>query len=71
MLPLELHDFGAKAARLYGDVRTHLEAQGTPIIDAMDTLIAAHALALGHTLVTNNTREYKRVPDLNLENWAS
>lgn len=69
LLPLEVHDFSADAARAYGDVRTHLESRGTPI-GAMDTLIAAHALALGHTLVTNNTREFQRVPDLKLENWA-
>ncbi|MDN5874222.1 MAG: type II toxin-antitoxin system VapC family toxin [Sinobacteraceae bacterium] len=69
LLPLELHDFGAEAARAYGNLRAHLEAQGAPI-GAMDTLIAAHALALGHTLVTNNTREFRRVPGLHLENWV-
>lgn len=69
LLPLEVHDFGAEAARAYGDLRAHLESHGTPI-GAMDSLIAAHALALGHVLVTNNTREFQRVPDLNLENWA-
>lgn len=69
LLPLEVYDFDARAARTYGDLRSHLEARDTPI-GAMDTLIAAHAVALGHTLVTNNTREFRRVPDLPLENWA-
>ena len=49
-------------------MRTSLEASGLPI-GAMDTLIAAHALALGATLVTNNSRDFDRVPDLAVENW--
>jgi predicted nucleic acid-binding protein len=49
-------------------VRALLEPQGTPI-GANDTWIAAQALAIGATLVTNNTREFTRVPDLMLENW--
>jgi tRNA(fMet)-specific endonuclease VapC len=39
-------------------------------IGAMDLLIAAHALSLNLTLVTNNTREFARIPNLLLENWA-
>ena len=70
LLPLEVYNFDARAARIYGDLRAQLEAAGTPI-GAMDTLIAAHALALGHIMVTNNTREFQRVPHLQLENWAS
>ena len=54
----------------YGELRAHLERAGTPI-GPMDTLIAAQALALGATLVTNNQREFQRVPDLFLENWAA
>jgi len=54
----------------YGRLRAQLEKQGMPI-GPLDTLIAAHALALGCTLVTNNLREFKRVPSLPLENWAS
>jgi tRNA(fMet)-specific endonuclease VapC len=69
LLPLETLPFGTAAARRYGVLRAHLEQQGTPI-GALDTLIAAHALALGITLVTNNTREFDRVPGLRLENWA-
>jgi len=61
--------FDADAARAYGRLRRHLEQRGTPI-GALDTLIAAHALALRATLVTNNTREFTRVPGLKVENWV-
>lgn len=53
---------------IYGEIRAHLERVGTPI-GANDLLIAAHALALGDTLVTGNEREFARVPGINLENW--
>ncbi|GAB4260199.1 MULTISPECIES: type II toxin-antitoxin system VapC family toxin [Deferrisoma] len=52
----------------YGRIRNHLEARGTPI-GANDLLIAAHALAEGLTLVTDNVEEFSRVPDLRIENW--
>lgn len=61
--------FDADAAREYGVIRHDLAAKGTPI-GANDMLIAAHAKALGLTLVTNNGREFERVPDLKIENWA-
>ena len=51
----------------YARLRAHLEKAGTPI-GANDTLIAAHALALGATLITADA-EFCRVPDLALENW--
>ncbi len=70
LLPLEIMPFDADAARQYGKLRAQLELAGTPI-GALDTLIAAHALALGITLITNNTREFERVPKLRLEDWAS
>ena len=54
--------------RCYGPLRADLERLGQPI-GALDTLIAAHALALGATLVTNNVREFERVPELAIENW--
>jgi tRNA(fMet)-specific endonuclease VapC len=54
----------------YGNVRTVLERKGTPI-GAYDLLIAAHALSLGLILVTNNLREFRRVPQLMVENWAA
>jgi tRNA(fMet)-specific endonuclease VapC len=60
--------FAAEATSCYGDIRTQLEARGTPI-GPLDTLIAAHALSLGATLVTNDSREFQRVAGLALENW--
>lgn len=62
VLPLD-EPIGTHYARL----RAHLERQGTPI-GANDTLIAAHALSLGATLVSADT-EFTRVPDLQIENW--
>ena len=55
---------------MYGRIRAHLERQGTPI-GALDTLIAAQALSAGCALVTNNEREFRRVPGLRVENWAA
>lgn len=52
----------------YGRLRADLERRGTPI-GANDMLIAAHALALGATLVTDNVGEFARVAGLKLENW--
>lgn len=69
LIPLVIADFDDQAAEAYGKARAALEAQGT-LIGALDTLIAAHALSLGVTLVTNNTREFSRVADLRLTNWA-
>jgi len=67
--PLTVFDYNLAAAQRYGELRAHLERQGTPI-GPLDQQIAAHALALGITLVTNNLREFDRVPGLRLENWA-
>jgi tRNA(fMet)-specific endonuclease VapC len=53
---------------VYGALRTELETAGTPI-GANDLLIAAHALALGYTLVTDNVREFSRIKGLAVENW--
>jgi tRNA(fMet)-specific endonuclease VapC len=69
LLPLEIMAFDQAAASVYGIIRADLEKQGN-IIGLMDILIAAHALSLGLTLVTNNLREFSRIPNLSLENWA-
>jgi tRNA(fMet)-specific endonuclease VapC len=69
LAPLMVLDFDLDAARVCGDLRAALERKGVPI-GPYDTQIAAHALATGLTLVTNNEREFKRVPGLSLENWA-
>ncbi len=68
--PLELLDFPSAAAIRFGEIRARLQAAGTPI-GGYDLLIAAHALHEGLILVTNNTREFLRVPDLKLENWLT
>ncbi len=69
LAPLSILPFGATAAFEYGDIRDYLQKQGTPI-GPLDMLIAAHARAERITLVTNNIREFERVPNLELENWA-
>lgn len=69
LIPLIVAPFGASATYAYGKIRSALEAKGTPI-GPLDTLIAAHALCLNVTLVTNNTKEFARVPKLKLKNWA-
>jgi tRNA(fMet)-specific endonuclease VapC len=69
LAPLVIVDFDAAAATVYGTIRALLERRGTPI-GSLDTLIAAHAVSLGVTLVTNNEREFGRVPRLKLTNWA-
>ena len=53
---------------LYGELRAQFERTGRPI-GANDLLIAAHALALGHTVVTDNEREFARIDGLQVENW--
>ena len=65
-LPLAVVD--AETSRCYGRIRAELEQHGTPI-GANDTWIAAQALALDATLVTDNIREFSRVPGLAVENW--
>jgi len=66
----ELVPWGVDAALHCGEIRANLERDGRPI-GAMDLLIAAHARSLGVVLVTNNVREFERVPGLCLENWAA
>jgi len=70
LLPLEVADFDQNAAVVYGHIRTYLENKGS-VIGSMDMLIAAHALSLDVVLVTNNTREFKRVPNLKIEDWMA
>lgn len=67
--PLEILADGETEAETYGRIRAELEAQGEPI-GSMDLLIAAHALNLGVTLITNNVREFSKVKDLRVESWA-
>jgi tRNA(fMet)-specific endonuclease VapC len=69
LFPMEIVPFDAGVAMVYGEVRAELEVNGHPI-GPLDTMIAAHARALGLILVTNNIREFSRVPSLVVENWA-
>ncbi|MBI2340755.1 MAG: type II toxin-antitoxin system VapC family toxin [Deltaproteobacteria bacterium] len=69
LLPLELAPFDEKAAAVFGKIRTVLERKGR-VIGSYDMLIAAHAISLDATLVTNNTREFSRIADLKVKNWV-
>lgn len=66
---LDVLPFDDLAAVEYGRICAYLQKRGTPI-ETMDMLIAGHARAEGLTLVTNNVREFARVPALRVENWA-
>jgi tRNA(fMet)-specific endonuclease VapC len=66
---LEIMPWNSAAAEEYGRLRVYLEKKGTPIGN-MDLLIAAHALSEKCVLVTNNLREFKRVPHLKYEDWS-
>lgn len=70
LLPFETFAFDAvDCVHQYGRIRAELEKSGKTI-GPLDLLIAAHALALDATLITHNTREFRRVPDLKVEDWA-
>lgn len=69
LVPISVADFDSRAAGHYGGVRARLEAHGTPI-GPLDTMIAAHAISLGATLVTGNTAEFSRVEGLRVEDWT-
>ena len=69
LLPLEVLPFDENASCHYGDIRNTLEKMGN-VIGSMDLLIAAHARSLSLTLITNNLREFQRVPGLRTDNWA-
>lgn len=66
---IEVLDLPSEAAIDYGEIRADLKVKGV-LIGANDLLIAAHARRLNLVLVTNNTREFKRVQGLKLENWT-
>ena len=61
--------FDEASAERFGTVAAALAGRGEPI-GVVDTLVAAQALSLGVTVVTNNTRHFSRVPGLAVENWA-
>ncbi|HEY9047733.1 MAG TPA: type II toxin-antitoxin system VapC family toxin [Ohtaekwangia sp.] len=69
LMPLSILNFDFAATLEYGIIRSELERKGTPI-GPLDLLIAAHAKSLGHTLVTNNEKEFSRIDGLHIENWV-
>ena len=69
LAPLEILPYTDDAAQYYGELRVYLEKQGTPI-GSLDMLIAAHSLSTDCTLITNNEKEFIRIPNLQIENWV-
>ncbi len=67
---LPVLDLPSAAANEYGEIRAVLEAKGETI-GGNDLWIAAHAKVEGLVVVTNNEREFKRVPGLKVQNWAA
>lgn len=67
--PFEIINFDEDSAKVYGSIRTKLESNGNPI-GSMDLLIASIALANQLVLLTNNEKEFKRVPKLKIDNWV-
>lgn len=70
LAPFDIVVFGQDAAGAYGSIRFRLEKRGQPI-GPLDLLIAAHALSEGLILVTNNEKEFTRISELTVENWAA
>jgi tRNA(fMet)-specific endonuclease VapC len=66
---VDVLEYPNSAAIHYAQIRAALKADGT-VISANDLFIAAHARCLGLTPVTNNTREFRRVQNLKIENWT-
>ena len=70
LLPLTILPFhGKRLVERYGKIRAFLESKGKRI-GPLDTLIAAHALSLDLTIITNNIDEFSRIPNLKCENWV-
>ncbi len=68
LAPLDVLDFGYEQSIIYGKLRADLE-KNQSLIGSMDMLIASHALSLGLILVTNNEKDFKKVPKLKVQNW--
>ncbi|MDR1965933.1 MAG: type II toxin-antitoxin system VapC family toxin [Synergistaceae bacterium] len=68
--PFEIIPFDDRDAEAFGLIRTSLERQGR-VIGPYDMQIAAQAISRDFTLVTNNAREFDRIPGLKIENWAA
>ena len=71
LLPLTILPFhGQRLVTCYGEIRASLESKGQTI-GPLDMLIAAHALSLDLTIISNNIKEFSRIPNLKCENWIS
>jgi tRNA(fMet)-specific endonuclease VapC len=71
LLPLTILPFqGKRLVTCYGEIRVSLESKGQTI-GPFDMLIAAHALSLDLTIISNNIKEFSRIPTLKSENWVS
>lgn len=70
LLPLTILPFhGERLVACYGEIRSLLESKGKTI-GPLDMLIAAHALSLDLTIISNNIKEFSRIPNLKYENWT-
>jgi tRNA(fMet)-specific endonuclease VapC len=70
LMPLTILSFhGKKTVLHYGNIRAMLESEGKTI-GPLDMLIAAHALSLDLTIISNNIKEFSRIPNLKCENWV-
>lgn len=69
LAPIEILPFHDSAARIYGIIRNELQSKGA-LIGPYDLLIAAHAIACNATLITNNMKEFIKIPNLLCENWV-
>ncbi len=70
LAPFDILPYDAKAVIAYGSIRAELEKKGQ-LIGPLDMLIAAQALSSNLILVTNNEKEFQRIPSLQIENWAA
>jgi len=69
LLPLTILPFhGKRLVTCYGEIRVSLESKGKTI-GPLDMLIAAHALSMDLTIISNNIKEFARIPNLKYENW--
>ena len=69
LFPFDILTYDENASREYGKVRSQLEKKGQ-IIGPLDMLIAAHAISRELTIITNNTKEFRRIRSLKVENWV-
>lgn len=68
LIPLRTYEFNEKAGTVFGEIKASLEKRGK-VIGPYDMLIAAHAMSLNATIITNNEAEFRRIEGLKVENW--